>query len=118
MRITIVFFLVAGSLVLTIWAWNLVPQRFETIPMYSNEDTWSEEVGKINRYNDLELLRAHARELLVLRHEKAFERDLVTAKTSIILAVVALIAIVVQIILFYEIAGRGRARSREHSKQQ
>lgn len=108
MRVTILFVLVACILGLTFWAWYLTPQRTESLPLSGSAHTRLEEIQKINSYTDIELLRDHARRLVFNPDTEAFERDMVTLKAGNILALATLLSIICLIILFFEIAARGR----------
>ena len=112
MRVTILFFLVAGILVLTIWVWRLTPARLEYFPL-RNASHKHEQIDEINKLKDLESLRQHAINLLYYNDKEAIERDLTTLKASNLLALTVFIIIVVQIILFYEIAARGRGNKQQ-----
>ena len=104
-----VFVLAACSLGLAIWAWSLTPQRFEQISLSPDGIKTSEEIQKINNYTEIESLRVHARQLVWNIDEEAYARDMVTAKTMMILGVIVLITVVILILLFLEIAARGRS---------
>ena len=105
MRVTIIFFLAAFILGLTYWAWTLTPSRIEYDPLVGSRPKY-EDIKKIMNSTDIEFLRQQAIGLTF--DEGAIERDRTTVKAMNILGVTFLIAIVVQILLFLEIAARGR----------
>jgi hypothetical protein len=105
MRVTITFFLAAFLLGLTYWAWTLTPSRIEYDPLVGTRPRY-EDIKKIMNSTDIEFLRQEA--IRVKFDEKAIERDRATVKAMNILGVAFLIAIVVQILLFLEIAARGK----------
>lgn len=105
MRITITFFLAASILGLTYWAWTLTPSRIEYDPLLSNRAKY-EDIKKIINSTDTEFLRQEA--IGKKFDEEAIERDRNTVKAMNILGVTFLIGIAVQILLFFEIAARGK----------
>ena len=105
MRITITFFLAACILGLTYWAWTLTPSRIEYDPLLGGRPQY-EDIKKIMNSTDIEFLRQEA--IGVKFDEKAIERDRTTVKAMNILGVTFLLAIAVQILLFLEIAARGK----------
>ena len=107
MRATVLFFLVASILALTYWAWNLTSLRLEYFH-FRDADKLHEQMDKINSLSDIQSLRDHAMSLLQNIDEKAIERDMVTMKASNVLLLTMFIGIIAQIVLFYEIAARGK----------
>jgi hypothetical protein len=107
MRVTITFFLVACILGLTIWAWILTPARIESLSILAGNRQYND-IKKINDLTDIRLLKAHAISLLYTTDERAIERDELTARASNILATAVLIALITQVLLFREIASRGK----------
>jgi hypothetical protein len=107
MRITITFFLAASILGLTYWAWTLTPSRIE-YPLLSNRAKY-EDIKKIINSTDIEFLRQEA--IGKKFDEEAIERDRNSVKTMNILGVTFLIGIAVQILLFLEVAARGKSYS-------
>jgi hypothetical protein len=105
MRVTITFFFVTGILVLTYWAWTLTPSRIESHPLTGSRSKY-EDIKKIMNSTDVEFLREQAINVKV--DEKSIERDRDTFKAMIILGIVLLLAIATLILLFLEIASRGR----------
>jgi hypothetical protein len=106
MRVTITFFLAACVRGLTYWAWTLTPSRIEYDPLISGRPKY-EDIKKIMNSTDIEFLRQEA--IDVKFDENAVERDRNTVKAMNILGVTFLIAIAVQILLFLEIAARGKS---------
>ncbi len=105
MRLTIIFFLVAGILTLTYWAWTLTPSRLEYHPLTATHANY-EDVKKIMNSTDIEFLREKA--IGVKLDEKAIERDGDTMKAIILLGITVVLAITTLVLLFLEIAARGR----------
>ena len=110
MRITIIFFLAASILCLTYWAWTLTPSRIEYDPLIGNRPKY-EDIKRIINSTDIEFLRQEA--IGKKFDENAIERDRNTVKAMNVLGVAFLIGIAVQILLFLEIAARGK-NYREH----
>jgi hypothetical protein len=110
MRVTITFFLAAFILGLTYWAWTLTPSRIEYDPLIGGRPKY-EDIKKIMNSTDIEFLRQEA--IGVKFNEKAIERDRITVKAMNILGITFLICIAVQILLFFEIAARGKNYSRQ-----
>ena len=105
MRLTIIFFLGVCILGLTYWAWTLTPSRIEYDPLISGRPKY-EDIKKIMNSTDIEFLRKEA--IGMKYDEEIIERDRTTFKAMNILAVTFLIAIAVQVLLFLEIAARGK----------
>lgn len=110
MRINLVFFLTACTLGLTYWAWTLTPSRIEYDPLISGRPKY-EDIKKIMNSTDIEFLRQEA--IGMKFDERAIERDRTTVKAMSILGVTFLFCIVIQILLFLEIAARGKS-DRQH----
>ena len=105
MRVTITFFLTACILGLTYWAWTLTPSRLQYDPLISGRPKY-EDIKKIMNSTDIEFLRQEA--IGMKLDKNALERDRDTVRAMNILGVTFLMAIAVQIILFLEIAARGK----------
>lgn len=105
MRLTITFFLAAGIFCMTYWAWTLTPSRIEHDPLLSSRPKY-EDIKKIMNSTDIEFLRREA--IGIKFDEKAIERDRKTVKAMNLLFITLLLSIVVQVLLFLEIAARGK----------
>ena len=105
MRVTITFFLAACILGLTYWAWTLTPSRIEYHPLMGGGPKY-EDIKKIMNSTDIEFLREHAIGLKF--DENAIERDRDTITAMNILGITVLLAITTLVLLFLEIAARGR----------
>jgi hypothetical protein len=105
MRLTIIFFLVAGILALAYWAWTLTPSRLEYHPLMGVPSNY-EDIEKIMRSTDIEFLRQQA--IGVKFDKKAIERDSHTITAMNLLGITVLLAITTLVLLFLEIAARGR----------
>jgi hypothetical protein len=105
MRLTITFFLAACILGLTYWAWTLTTSMNEYDPLVGARPKY-EDIKKIMNSTDIEFLRQQA--IGVKFDEKAIERHRTTVKAMIILGVAFLISMAVLILLFFEIAARGK----------
>src|SRR5688500_408801 len=105
MRVTITFFLTACILGLTYCAWTFTPSRLQYVPLIRVRPKY-EDIKKIMNSIDIEFLRQEA---IGMKFDKnAIERDTDTLRAMNILGVTFLMAIAVQIILFLEIAARGK----------
>ena len=105
MRLTITFFLVASILALTYWAWTLTPSRLEYHPLIGASSNY-EDIKKIMNSTDIEFLREQA--IGVKLDKKGIERDSDTMTAMNILGITVLFAITTLVLLFLEIAARGR----------
>jgi hypothetical protein len=105
MRLTIIFFLGTCILGLTYWAWTLTPSRIEYDPLISGRPKY-EDIKKIMTSTDIEFLKQEA--IGMKYDERTIERDRTTVRAMNILGVTFIIAIAVQILLFLEIAARGK----------
>ena len=106
MRLTITFFLVAVILALTYWALTLTPSRLEYDPLIGAKANY-EDIKKIMKSTDIEYLREQA---IGLKSDKnAIERDNDTMTAMNVLGITVLLAITAVVLLFLEIAARGRS---------
>jgi hypothetical protein len=105
MRVSITFFLVVSILVLTYWGWALTPSRIEYHPLVGSHSKY-EDVKRILNSTDVEFLREQAIDRKV--GEEALERDRDTFKAMIILGASLLLTVATLVLLFLEIAARGR----------
>ena len=90
------------------WTWQLTPQRLESFPLPPVANEQIENIRKIDSYTDIEGLRTYARHLAVNHDAKVYERDMATMRSSTLLGVTILVLVVALVILFFEIATRGR----------
>lgn len=105
MRVTITFFLAAGILVLTYWAWTLTPSRLQYHPLISVSSDY-ESIKKIMNSTDVDFLREQA--IRAKFDKKAIERDNDTMTAMNVLGISVLFSITTLVLLFLEIAARGR----------
>jgi hypothetical protein len=105
MKLTITFFLVAGILVLVYWAWTLTPSRLEYHPLKGVTSNY-DDIKKIMNSTDIEFLRQQA---IGLKFDKeVIERDNDTITAMNILGITVVLTFTTLILLFLEIAARGR----------
>jgi hypothetical protein len=104
MRLTIIFFLATCILGLIYWAWTVTP-GIEYNPLIGPRPKY-EDIKKILSSTDVEFLRQEA--IGMKYHEKMIERDRASIRALNILGITFIITIVVQILLFFEIAARGK----------
>jgi hypothetical protein len=107
MRTTIVFILTIIVLLLTIWAWNINPSGLEYFSGQERNFT-HDQVDRLRSLNNIESLRAEAINQLHRLDERTLQRDGATIKVQNLLTVNLGLAIVILIVLFYEIAARGK----------
>ncbi len=105
MRLTITFFLVASILALSYWAWTLTPSRLEYHPLIGAASNY-EDIKKIMNSTDIEFLREQA--IGVKFDKQGIERDSDTVTAMNILGITVLLTIITLVLLFLEIAARGR----------
>jgi hypothetical protein len=105
MRVTITFFFILAIVILTYWAWTLTPSRIESHPLTGTPSKY-EDIKKIMNSTDIEFLREQAIHVKV--DKDSLERDRDAFEAMIILAIVLLLATATLILLFLEIAARGR----------
>jgi hypothetical protein len=110
MRLTSIFFLGTCILGLVYWAWTLTPSRIQYDPLIGGRPKY-EDVQKIMSSNDIEFLRQEA--IGMKYDEDTIERDRTTVKAMNILGITFILAIALQILLFLEIAARGKDYSQQ-----
>lgn len=110
MRATILFFLTITLLILTIWAWKINPLGLEYFSVKEMNFT-HDQMDKIRGLNDVESLRTEAINQLHRMDERTLQRDDATIKVQNLLTVILALAIAMSIVLFYEIAARGKKQT-------
>lgn len=102
---TITFFLVASTLALVYWAWTLIPSRLEYHPLTGVTSNY-DDIKEIMNSTDIEFLRQQA---IGLKFDKeAIERDSDTITAMNLLGITVVLTFTTLILLFLEIAARGR----------
>ena len=113
MRVTITFFLVAANLMLTFFIWTTAPEMEDhpVIRSYRN----NEDIRRIMTSTDVGYLRHQAM-------SAKFDRETIEGygmlTTTTMLAILLLLSLAALILLFAEIAARGRMFSKEKQYRQ
>ncbi|HEY0656588.1 MAG TPA: hypothetical protein VGD65_25820 [Chryseosolibacter sp.] len=108
MRITILFFLVACLVALIAWAWSILPGSLAYFPVQNPKPRY-EDIEKIKHFTDLDALKEHAIGLVYNVDEETIARDLITVKAMNILFGTIVLGVIALVVIFLEIAARGRS---------
>jgi hypothetical protein len=92
------------------WAWTLTASSLEVT--FASR-TQLQEIGNIQREAHIDALKEKVVKLIYDNEVQAINRDRSKSKALIVLAVAILLVIVAEVIVFYEIAARGKDHVQE-----